>query len=79
MSSHAQIRSEPTGNGTWDEWLSLFANRNEVATEYARMIRLHGLEWGGYRFVNEAILRRWSLAGLEYIKNRAWALAGDAE
>lgn len=64
-----------TGNGSWHEWLSLFANRNEVAEEYARMLRDHGVEWDGYRFVNEAILRRWSPAGLTYIKDRAWKIA----
>ena len=63
------------GNGTWDEWLSLFINRNDVAEEYARMMRLHGLKWGGYAYVNAAILRRWSPSGLAYIKTRAWKIA----
>jgi hypothetical protein len=74
-SAATTLQPEPTGNGGWDEWLTLFANRNEVADEYARMLRLHGVEWGGYRFVNEAILRRWSPAGLRYIKERAWKIA----
>jgi len=59
-----------------DEWLSLFANRNEVAEEYARALRIHGLS-GSYDYgpFNQAILRRWSMAGLKYIKERAWKIA----
>jgi hypothetical protein len=58
----------------WDEWLRLFANRNEVAEEYAKMLRRWGLS-ADYRGVNEAILQRWSPAGLKYIKTRAWKIA----
>lgn len=62
----------------WDEWLSLFANRNEVAEEYASQMRQLGAgfsEWPGWREFNAAILRRWSPAGLAYIKERAWKIA----
>ena len=59
----------------WDEWLSLFANRDEVAQEYADTLRMTGVDWGGWRSFNAAILRRWSPAGLRYIKEKAWRLA----
>jgi hypothetical protein len=59
----------------WDKWLSLFASRNEVAIEYARMLKLRGASWTGWGYVNKAILRRWSPAGLRYIKEKAWKLA----
>jgi hypothetical protein len=59
----------------WDEWLSLFANRNEAAEEYADLICRNGPQWSGYKPFNEAILRRWSMAGLRYIKERAWKIA----
>lgn len=59
----------------YDEWLSLFANRNEVANEYASLMRHNGPSWDGYKPINEAILRRWSMAGLHYIKERAWKIA----
>ena len=59
----------------YDAWLRLFANRNELAEEYARMLRHNGTSWPGWKDVNAAILRRWSLAGLKYIKTRAWKIA----
>lgn len=59
----------------WDEWVLLFASRNELAEEYAVLMRRHGLHWSGYEPINRAILRRWSMAGLRYIKTRAWKLA----
>ena len=59
----------------WDEWLRLFANRDEVAEEYADVLRSTGVDWGGWREFNAAILRRWSPAGLRYIKEKAWKLA----
>ena len=59
----------------YDEWLSLFANRNEVADEYANLLAVYvedpGFDWSA---VNHAILRRWSIAALRYIKARAWKL-----
>lgn len=58
-----------------DEWVALFANRNDLAEEYAVMIRSYGVEWDGYEAINGAILRRWSPAGLVYIKTRAWKIA----
>ena len=59
----------------WDEWLSLFANHNEVAEEYASWLRAYGADWQQASKFNEAILRRWSPAGLRYIKERAWKIA----
>lgn len=58
-----------------DDWIRLFANRNDLAEEYATMLRRNGPSWGGWREINEAILRRWSMAGLKYIKTRAWKIA----
>jgi len=60
-----------------DAWLRLFANRDEVADEYARWI-LNGFtdDWSQF---NHAIIRRWSKSGLLYIKRRAWAIARDNE
>ncbi len=57
------------------EWLLLvIANpenkRAEVAAHYGVALREgESVEW---RFVNEAILERWSMAGLRWIKERAW-------
>ena len=64
-----------TMDSEWDEWISLFANRNEVAEEYARWLRAYGKDWTQAAKFNEAILRRWSPAGLRYIKERAWKIA----
>lgn len=58
-----------------DEWIRLFANRNDLAEEYAATLRQCGPSWEGWHEINEAILRRWSMAGLKYIKARAWKIA----
>lgn len=58
----------------YDDWIRLFANRNEVAEEYAKLMRWHGTTWKGYAPINQAILRRWSMAGLKHIKERAWKI-----
>ena len=58
----------------WDEWIALHANRNEVAENYAIGLRTHGPSWPRWKDVNAAILRRWSPAGLAYIKERAWKI-----
>jgi hypothetical protein len=57
-----------------DEWMALYANRDEVADEYARLLRVAGTAWDGWQAFNEAILRRWSMAGLRYIKTKAWKI-----
>ena len=41
---------------------------------YADLMRSNGLAWNGYKPIDEAILRRWSPAGLRYIKERAWKI-----
>lgn len=46
--------------------------RDDVALTYAFGLRQPGeVDWGK---VNEAIISRWSLAALKYIKERAWKL-----
>lgn len=65
----------PEYEAQWDEWLTLFANRNEVAEWYAASLRTRGAEWDTFQYLNRAILRRWSPAGLKYIKERAWKIA----
>lgn len=59
-----------------DQWVALFANRDEMAWEYARWIANEFTnDWGQ---INEAIIRRWSVSGLLYIKRRAWSyVQGD--
>lgn len=51
--------------------------RDDVALTYAFAIRQQG-HWSGnvvdYAVVNRAILGRWSMAGLKYIKEKAWRL-----
>ena len=62
------------GEQSWDDWMRLFANRNEVAEVYADALRYEGLGSEWWRGFNEAIVRRWSLYGLKYIKARAWKI-----
>jgi hypothetical protein len=55
----------------WDEWVRLFASRDELVPEYAQMLRGWGPD-ADWRGVNSSIIRRWSPAGLRYIKTKAW-------
>jgi len=57
-----------------DEWVRLFANRDDLSEEYAVLLRRNGAMWDGWEVLNRAILRRWSMAGLHYIKRRAWKI-----
>jgi hypothetical protein len=58
----------------WNEWAARFANRDEAAEEYAGMLELNGTAWAEWHSVNEAIIQRWSVSGLRYVKERAWQL-----
>lgn len=51
--------------------------RNDVALTYAFAIRqdCHLDSSVDFASVNRAILQRWSIAGLKYIKERAWGIA----
>lgn len=47
--------------------------RDDIALDYALCLNDPEVDW---RRVNEAILDRWSMAGLRYIKARAWKIVG---
>jgi hypothetical protein len=55
------------------------ANRQDMACIYADAILNCGPD-DDWRSLNQAILLRWTTAGLRYIKSRAWLLArgGDS-
>lgn len=44
--------------------------RDDVALSYA--FGIHGTEDVDWKRVNEAILERWSMSALHYIKTKAW-------
>lgn len=51
--------------------------RDDIALTYAFAIRQHGRTSTNefdYARVNQAIIDRWSLAALKYIKEKAWRL-----
>ena len=52
--------------------------REDVAVRYAELMIEHGAEWEGYRIVNSAIVGRWSMGALVFIKERAWKIAREA-
>jgi len=47
------------------------AKREEIARTYALALKLNGLDWD-YRNANLAIIERWSMSALVFIKARAW-------
>ncbi len=55
-----------------DEWVALFASRDELAVEYGKLLRSRPATWPGWIVLNLAIVNRWSPAGLAYVKKRAW-------
>lgn len=61
-----------------DDWVALFATRDEMADEYADLLLTRPADWGVWPLLNVAIIDRWSLSGLEYIKRKAWKLAEEA-
>lgn len=61
-----------------DRWVALFASRDEMAVEYARLLAANGPTWKSWPTLNLAIIDRWSQSGLAYIKRKAWrAVGGD--
>lgn len=52
--------------------------RDDVAMTYAFCLRQSGPGWGDgsidYATINKAIMERWSIAALRYIKEKAWRL-----
>lgn len=63
-----------TAMDRWVAWVALFASRDEMAAEYAKLLsNPSGKFWP---MLNLAIIDRWSEAGLVYIKRRAWKIAG---
>lgn len=59
-----------------DRWVEQFGTRDDMANEYQRLLRTEGPNWHGWAALNLAIMDRWSMAGLRWIENRAWRLAG---
>lgn len=51
--SAAELPDGDEDDAMVDEWVALFASRDEFARQYARM-------WDGWPVINRAILRRWS-------------------
>lgn len=60
-----------------DDWVRLFASRDEMADEYARWI-LNAFT-DDWRQINAAIIRRWSESGLLYVKRKAWGILREQE
>lgn len=53
-------------------------HREQIATTYGAMIREHHADLSviPWAEINAAILKRWSPAGLVWIKERAWKISG---
>jgi hypothetical protein len=70
--SHSLFADVPINETALDRWLAEFPNRDAVAAEYARLLRSKTPSWPTWAALNLAIVDRWSLSGLTYIKTRAW-------
>lgn len=49
--------------------------RDDAAQLYAACLSNYGPD-ADWRSINEAVIDRWSLSGLRYVKDRAWKLCG---
>lgn len=47
--------------------------RDDVAVDYAAALLAYGPS-GEWREINEAIIERWSMSALRYIKEKAWKI-----
>lgn len=52
--------------------------RDDAATAYALAI-VQPVPFQAWKPINEAIIEKWSLSGLRYVKDRAWKLAARRE
>ena len=69
------MNTAPVTVHRWSGGVEAPPTRDEVAVEYVSLIRANGTTWTGYAEINKAIMRRWSMAALRYIKEKAWRLA----
>lgn len=53
------------------------ATQKDVALTYAMALKSwsRGADTPDWQIINKAIVRRWSMSGLERIKKRAWGIA----
>lgn len=51
--------------------------RDVAADIYARVLAKTGPAGPHWKLLNEAVTDRWSPAGLEYVKKRAWKIAQE--
>lgn len=58
---------------SWENIISTAKTRDEAASLYA-YVRKHEPETN-WTAINTAIINRWSLSGLEYIKKLAWKMS----
>ena len=70
-------RGRAAAQTAMDEWVHLFASRDEIAEAYADLLVEKPATWGVWPTLNLAIMDRWSRSGLEYVKRRAWRLAAS--
>ena len=59
-----------------DAWVFLFATRDDMADQYAKLLRIQEPDWPIWPTLNLAIVDRWSEDALDYIKRRAWKISG---
>lgn len=55
-----------------DEWVALFATRDDLAVEYAELLKTKVPTSPTWAVLNLAIVNRWSKSGLNYVKVSAW-------
>ena len=62
-----------------DEISTKKIRQNSLALTYAMAMMSSECDRIDWRKVNEAIIKRWSFFGLEYIKNRAWKIMKEKQ
>ena len=58
-----------------DRWVAQFKTRDDAAEAYAELLRTRDVDWGVWPILNVALMDRWSVSALTYIKEKAWKIA----
>lgn len=61
-----------------DRFVAAFPSRDAMASAYADYLIAYGTEWPAWPALNLAVIDRWSVSGLRYIKEKAWGIAAPS-
>lgn len=73
--SHDAQNAASVDQTAMDRWVAQFKTRDEAAEAYADLLQTRPADWGVWPILNVALMDRWSMSALTYIKEKAWKIA----